>query len=51
MKQWEPIHSIDAFTNVQGRKGAVTAIRVHPDTGALYVASSQGNVKLLLSEI
>jgi WD40 repeat protein len=49
--EWEPQQTLEAFVSVQGRKGAVTALKVHPETGAIYGASSQGNVKLLLLEV
>ena len=49
--EWEPQQSLEAFVNVQGRRGAVTSLKVHPQTGAVYGASSQGNVRLLLLEV
>lgn len=38
--------SISAFTNY-GRKGAVSKLRFHPSSGALFAASNLGCVKLL----
>ena len=47
-KLWEvPGSCVNAFCNVGGKKGAVTALRVHAESGAVFGASSQGNVKLL----
>ena len=43
----EPKLCVNAFCSVGGKKGAVTALRVHSETGAVFGASSQGNVKLL----
>jgi hypothetical protein len=52
MAPWEqPVKSFEAFTNVQGKKGAVSVLKVHRDTGALYGASTQGNIKLLAAEV
>ena len=44
---WESKATINAFTNVGGKKGAVTSLKLHGESGALYGSSSLGNVKLL----
>lgn len=45
--KWEAKQTIAAFVNVGGKKGAVTCLKVHAETGAVYGSSSQGNIKLL----
>ena len=37
---WEPKQTINAFVSVAGKKGSVTCLKVHPESGALYGASS-----------
>jgi hypothetical protein len=44
---WEAKITINAFTSVGGKKGAVTSLKTHSESGALYGASSLGTVKLL----
>lgn len=44
---WEPKPTINAFVNINGKKGSVTSLKVHPETGAVYAASSMGTLKLL----
>lgn len=44
---WEAKTTINAFTSAGGKKGAVTSLKTHGESGALYGASSLGTVKLL----
>ena len=44
---WEPKQIINAFVNINGKRGSVTSLKVHSETGAVYAASSLGTVKLL----
>ena len=39
--------AINAFGNVNGRRGSVTRLRFHPKKGALFASSNAGCVKLL----
>ena len=44
---WNESSTISAFTNVNGRKGGVSRLKFHPNTRALFAASTVGCVKLL----
>lgn len=46
-KAWCGEYTIPAFVSVGGKKGAVTQLKVHAESGAVYGASSQGNIKML----
>ena len=39
--------TINAFTNIEGRKKPVSQIKVHPDNGSLFASTSGGVIKLL----
>jgi WD40 repeat protein len=39
--------TINAFTNIEGKKKPVSQIKVHPDNGSLFASTSGGVIKLL----
>jgi hypothetical protein len=53
-KKNEPVQStyaaretINAFTNIEGKKKPVSQVKVHPDNGGLFASSAGGVIKLL----
>lgn len=53
-KKGEPAQSsyaaretINAFTNIEGKKKPVSQVKVHPDNGGLFASSAGGVIKLL----
>lgn len=45
-KDFEARETYSAFSSAGGKKGGVSQVRVHPTNGALYAASTIGNLKL-----
>ncbi len=50
-KDYETRENCLAFPAVGNKKGAVSQVRIHPNNGALYAASSIGNFKLFRPKI
>lgn len=45
--EYKARETINAFTNIEGKKKPVSQIKVHPDNGSLFASTSGGVVKLL----